>query len=77
MAYNSGGSNPIGVKTGPRAEDAYVPPVGRETKNLIESKENRGTDRGGTKREGIVGKSSPDLVDMTRTAGISTRKRII
>jgi hypothetical protein len=55
MAYNSGGSNPIGVKTGPKPEDAYVPPVGSETKSSIESKEDRATDKGETKREGIVG----------------------
>lgn len=55
MAYNSGSSNPIGVKTGPRPEDAYVPPVNEETLNSIEKKENRGKDKGETKREGVVG----------------------
>jgi hypothetical protein len=59
MAYNSGGANPIGVKTGPRPEDAYVPPVDSETKNSIESKEDRGTSKGETKREGIVGTKPP------------------
>jgi hypothetical protein len=54
MAYNSGGANPIGVKTGPRPEDAYVPPVDKETLNSIESKADANTDKGTTKREGVV-----------------------
>jgi len=55
MAYNSGGSNPIGVKTGPRPEDAYVPPVDKETLALIEKQADKGTEVGQMKREGIVG----------------------
>jgi hypothetical protein len=58
MAYNSGGSNPIGVKTGPRPEDAYVPPVSEETLKSIETKEDKSTDKGETKREGVVGTST-------------------
>jgi hypothetical protein len=57
MAYNSGGSNPIGVKTGPRPEDAHVPPVNQETLKSIETKEDKATDKGSTKREGVVGTS--------------------
>jgi hypothetical protein len=72
MAYNSGGANPIGVKTGPRPEDAYVPPVGSETKNSIESKEDRGTAKGETKREGVVGSRFIQFLLMFRTPGIST-----
>lgn len=59
MAYNSGGSNPIGVKTGPRPEDAYVPPVNKETIDSIESKEDEAQARGETKREGVVGTTHP------------------
>jgi hypothetical protein len=55
MAFNSGGANPIGVKTGPRPEDACVPPVNKETLNSIESKADASTDKGTTKREGVVG----------------------
>jgi hypothetical protein len=55
MAYNSGGSNPIGAKTGPRPEDAHVPPVNRETLKSIEKKEDDATDNGESKREGVVG----------------------
>jgi hypothetical protein len=55
MAFNSGSANPIGVKTGPRPEDAYVPPVNKETLNSIESKADASTDKGTTKREGVVG----------------------
>lgn len=58
MAYNSGGSNPIGVKTGPRPEDAYVPPVNSETLGSIERAADRGTEEGQMKREGVVGKSN-------------------
>jgi hypothetical protein len=57
MAYNSGGANPIGVKTVPRPGDADVPPVNQETLNSIESKADASTDKGTTKREGIVGTS--------------------
>jgi hypothetical protein len=59
MAFNSGGSNPIGVKTGPRPEDAYVPPVNKETIDSIESKMDKAQSKGETKREGVVGKLSP------------------
>lgn len=55
MAYNSGGSNPIGVKTGPRPEDADVPPVNKETLISIESKKDKAQSKGETKREGAVG----------------------
>jgi hypothetical protein len=55
MAYNSGGANPIGAKTGPRPEDAYVPPVNKETLDSIESKADSNTEKGETKREGVVG----------------------
>jgi hypothetical protein len=55
MAYNSGGANPIGVKTGPRPEDAYVPPVNKETLDSIESKKDQAQAKGETKREGVVG----------------------
>jgi hypothetical protein len=57
MAYNSGSSNPIGVKTGPTPEDAYVPPVNQETLKSIETKEDKATDKGETKREGVIGTS--------------------
>jgi len=57
MAYNSGGANPIGVKTGPRPEDAYVPPVNEETLRSIQKKEDKRTEKGQTKREGVVGMS--------------------
>jgi hypothetical protein len=55
MAYNSGGANPIGAKTGPRPEDAYVPPVNKETLDSIESKKDEAQAKGETKREGAVG----------------------
>lgn len=55
MAFNSGGSNPIGVKTGPRPGDAYVPPVDKETIDSIESKKDKAQSKGETKREGSVG----------------------
>lgn len=58
MAYNSGGSNPIGVKTGPRPEDAYVPPVNNETLGSIEKAADKETEKGQMKREGVVGKSN-------------------
>jgi hypothetical protein len=55
MAFNSGGSNPIGVKTGPRPEDAYVPPVNKETLDSMESKKDEAQSKGVTKREGAIG----------------------
>ena len=55
MAFNSGGSNPIGVKTGPRPEDAYVPHVNKETIDSIESKKDKAQSKRETKREGSVG----------------------
>jgi hypothetical protein len=55
MAFNSGGANPMGVKTGPRPEDAYVPPVSEETLGAIEKAADKGTDVGQMKREGVVG----------------------
>jgi hypothetical protein len=60
MAYNSGSSNPVGAKTGsgpygPRDEDKQVPPVNDETLNSIEKKEDQATDKGESKREGVVG----------------------
>jgi hypothetical protein len=54
MAFNSGGANPIGVKTGPRPEDAYVPPVNKETLNSIESKADASTDKGATNEKGSL-----------------------
>jgi len=57
MAYNSGGANPIGVKTGPRPEDAYVPPVNEETLRSIQKNEDKKTEKGQTKREGVIGMS--------------------
>jgi hypothetical protein len=61
MAYNSGGSNPIGVKTGPRPEDAYVPPVKKDTIDKIVSLADKSTAKGETKREGVVGKSAIEI----------------
>jgi len=76
MAYNSGGSNPIGVKTGPRPEDAYVPPVNKETLGLIEEKEDKNTDKGETKREGVVGNVISSERLMPRTTRITWTRRL-